>query len=302
MKPLPYLPLGLVYALVLAIITVNPIQAQIFAGFNDGETTSSVDGWTGLAGAGWAHSWQTNTATGASITPRVINTQPLAPGHGHYLSVISRNTSTELSRRTLIRRQYQGHGQVSMSEQHTVSFMFRIDSGLDSISTMHFFDTDSNGSAAPNASTAWHIRDMESGGQRYWNFRHTDNTSVATAVQIYETDTYLFLLNLDPEHRIWTGTITNLDHAAHGRTGNATFTSDDLGFNSSSSQIDTIGGYLHWNVTLAAASEGQPSETTWSLDTISVNPIPESSTYAFLAGAAALLFVIGCRRLRSSVS
>ena len=268
-----------------SLISTTSLDAQIAANFDDGNSTTEVDAWTGAAGDGWVNDWSVNNSTDATLNASVVNTNPLSSGTGNYLSATSSNTNAGGFRRTMIRRQYQDFGSVSLNSQHTLEFLFRLDTGLEGVDRFQFFDTDASGGPSPNSTSAWFIRDGLA--TRQWGFYSEDGTEQTwTDVRLYEGDTYSFSLVLDPENDSVVGTITNLDYTTNSREGNMTFTTDPLDFYGTDA-ASAIGGYAHWQVLMDSGSEAAPTEANWSFDGVSV--IPEPSSYAQLIAIGSVL-------------
>ena len=274
--------------------------ASIIANFDAGSTSEEVDGHPGMAGDGWSAAWGSQTASGSSMVQTVKDTNPLTASSGNYLEIVSTNTrvldpAQGGSDRTIVRRGYEDYGSVALDSQHTISFLFRIDSGLDDLYLGALFDASGNSTAA-GTSSAYYIRHI---GSTWYVYNGT--SLVTTGVSIFEGDTYAFSLDLNPTDKEWTASVINLDYVANGRTGSSEYTSGALAFYGAdyrgATPPDSVGGTPHWNMNMKTKdAEGDPTRTmTWSLD--SVHIIPEPSTSALLMGMG-FMFFLNRRRLR----
>ncbi len=83
-------------------------------------------------GDGWSTAWATNTTganAGTTLVGNVVNTAPLNGG-GNYLSTTLTAGAGAGNGKGVEQRQYTSFGNVSLSQIHTVSFDFRLDSSL----------------------------------------------------------------------------------------------------------------------------------------------------------------------------
>lgn len=181
--------------------TAHRADALIVANFDDGNTDQQVDGNPGKAGNGWANAWSQTVGGGASLDRNVVNTTPLAPGAGNYLFLSSTNTSIGggANRTTIVRRTYEGYGGVTLNTAHTVSFLYRVDSGYADANQIGFFDSFSNTSAA-NADSSFYIRSASGN----WGYYTSDTSNlVSTPVAVLEGNVYSFTIHLDPVEKQW---------------------------------------------------------------------------------------------------
>lgn len=276
--------------------TAPRADALIVANFDGGNTDQQVDGNPGKAGNGWANAWSQTVGGGASLDRDVVNTTPLAPGAGNYLFLSSTNTSVGggANRNTIVRRTYEGYGGVTLNTAHTVSFLYRVDSGYADANMIGFFDSFSNTFAA-NADSSFYIRS----GSGVWGYYTSDTSNLVSApVAILEGNVYSFTIHLDPVEKQWRFTVTDL-------TSGATFSSSDIDFYGANFRGETphnqVGGQLQWNMQLRGVPDGSsPARVvTWSLDSVHIAAVPEPSTAALLfGGGISFLWLLRARTVR----
>lgn len=130
---------------------------------NPGLGAPTADSFRGAAAGGWQSAWTLGTPFGtATSQTQVTNATPLDSG-GNYLQVDF--TSGAGPAGHVVRRQYSsnvGSGGIDITQDHTISFQFRLDSPAANRSTttvgdvIRFFDNIDNSSSSGTA-TSWSI-------------------------------------------------------------------------------------------------------------------------------------------------
>lgn len=274
-------PLLLCLATVCSLLLMPPpLQSQIIANFDDGNTNTEVDGYLGTAGNGWSTAWSTSSNSNATVDGDVIDTNPF-PGGGNYLSLNVENSGVGTGTQAGgVRRTYESFGGVDTSAVHTVSFNFRLDGGIDDLNRVRIMNSST---LNPNASN-WKIRTLGTGSSNF-AFEEGGSSNVNTNVQLVEGNEYYFELTLDPVNNRYIGHVSNLT------TGTDSFTSDWMDF-----QPNTFSSTLHFLVRVTdRASELDPNtEVNFSIDSIHIIPEPGTGLLALLG----ILALLGRRRVK----
>ncbi len=279
---------GIVLALGLACMGASAASAApIVANFTDGNSSSQVDAYTGVAGDGWATAWGTARNTeNSSQTITVTDSNPFPDG-GNRLSVSL--TSTHSAARGLtVARRYDG---VNLAKAQTISFDFRLDSTPAETRRFYFFDSTLSdptlsGEAATNT---WSIRVNANGRVLLGNGRSGANAVFYTVpsgdITLSAGTPYRFTIEVSPAavaaESSYTVRIENLTNPVD------VYQSAALAFIGSHT---ATGGNLNFYSSLEAVSSS--TTLTYSLDNISV--VPETSTVAL---ASAGLVSLGLARL-----
>jgi hypothetical protein len=132
-----------------------PASGAITAEFTDGNGTSSVDQWTGIAGDGWAGGWTSLLPTGDSAT--VTSTTPLNGAGDNYLSVTD-STAGGAGNHNIV-RSITSFGDVDTSQKYTIRWKWRFDGSVTDMEggafndRIHFYGNNgnTNGTSATNS-------------------------------------------------------------------------------------------------------------------------------------------------------
>lgn len=246
----------------------SAIEAGTIASFDGGNSSAVVDGYPGMAGAGWDGAWQTATNNGSfSSGPTVVATSPLSSGGGNYLTATV--ASSAAGGQAAIVRQYQTFGDVDLTQPHTIHFQYRPES------VAAFSDGEDRYQvfAAPavndgtNSNSDWII--MGFGGDwgglplaGKWVFfdgakdgaAFTASALINTGIPIVAGRTYDFSLTMHPSVREWDATISD---------GTNTYTRTSLGFRRNGSDV---GSYLHFGGRANSGGESRP----FSIDNVEI--------------------------------
>lgn len=283
--PTPRLLALLTCCLVLVpIVGIRHAEGQgILANFDDGNTSSEVDGYPGMAGDGWTGPW-TLTQNDAQVT--VTDSDPLTPGSGNYLSA----TIAAGDRQDTLYRQYDSFGNVDLSQPHWISFDFRADN-LDA-----FFDDPttwirlvSSDTTNPNDGNHRYWVGARTGAENgNWGIRDGDRagnvTVIDTGIPVEQGVTYSFLFHIIPETSSYYGTIIS-SNPLH-----QTFESGLLGFRSG---VTTGGTTMVFNIQKANNTGTINELMEFSLDNVAI--VPEPGTV--LLGLSAFM-LLAMRRSR----
>jgi len=268
-------------ALLAGILTAG---AQVLPlDFADGNGTTSVDQFAGIAGSGWKTAWTAQAGGNVTgFTNTVTNANPLAGG-GNYLqtnfSVVGTNQGGQWLR---LSRQLDSSA-ISLSSPVMYAFTLRPDS---TVSNSNETFTIFSGTTATNntgAGDTWKIT-ADGGG---WNvYNGPGNTLVGlgkVGASTLSGTTYQFNIYSDPLTKTWSLTINNL-------TNNVSVSSGVLGWRSTASVENSFLNFISQSGSESAATFG------YSLDSLTV--IPEPSAVALMALGGAAMVVHFRRRLR----
>jgi len=262
--------------LCLTLGVASAPAAVLTLDFANGNGTTSVDQYAGIAGSGWNTAW--TTAAGSNVTSStstVINTTPLYSGSGNYLSTsYTVNGLGGGNQWVRVSRQVNSSA-ISLTSPVSFSFTLRPDS---TVSNANETFTIFNATAATQntgASDTWKIT-ADGGG---WNI-YNGNTAVAVgkvgATNLAGTD-YQFTINSDPSTKTWTATIFNISN-------NVTYNSGTLSWRNTAATSE--------NTFLNFVSQGGAATSQtfgYSLDNIVVVPEPSVGTLAAMGGVSFLL-------------
>ena len=274
-------------------LSTSIASADAVAEFTDGNTSTAVDGYVGMAGGGWANAW-TPLEYFVTATFNVENTNPLYTNSGNYLSITAADPySTGLTgggRATTVRNYTDG---IDLEDDYTISFSIRIDEMDDmdlakdqflvfegaaeatNASSSSFFIIKATGNATdPTIFQQWTVTDGNNDGT-------TD--TLDTNLSLAEGNIYEFVLNVHPDpdgNGIMDGNGT-YDVAITNITASESFSATDLGWRAAGT---TLGGYLHFTTMVAGATDDVGS---MSIDNVAISQaqVPEPSTMVLLASA-----------------
>lgn len=244
--------------------------------FADGNGTTSVDQYAGIAGSGWNTAW--TTASGSSVTASsstVINTAPLYTGGGNYLSTsFTVSGSATANQWVRVSRQINASS-ISLTSPVSFSFTLRPDSTVSNANETFTIFNSTAATQNTSAADTWKIT-ADGGG---WNI-YNGNTAVAVgkvgATALAGTD-YQFTIYSDPSTKTWTATIYNISN-------NVTYNSGTLSWRNTAATSENT--FLNF-----VSQSGATSSQTfgYSLDNIVVVPEPSVSSLTAMAGLSFLL-------------
>lgn len=264
-------------------------DAAIIANFTGGNGTAQVDQYAGIAGNGWMGAWGPNFYTGIATNNSTVKTSsstgynPLKEDE-NYLSIrFDKQKSATAVGGAHLYRQYGDYGDIRLTQAHTVSFTFRIDSPMDRFDAITIWDS-SHGAINASASnqTRWQI-DVSSSNT--WQF--LDNSGrVESNIEVKTGNIYQFVITLDPEFNRYKVSLEDL-------TDGESYVSSFLNF------AYKTGNKASGTLRFGAVPISDPNATVsveMSLGNLVVAPIPEGSTVAMLLSGGALLAWVGARR------
>lgn len=251
--------------LILNLGGVACSYSAILANFSDGNTSSSVDGFVGMAGSGWAGAWTTKT-TNMTLNSATVVTDgsALATGAGNYLAISTSAAAGASGPAMSVNRQYgAAGGEVSLASPVTYSFLFRPDAGSSADYRYSIFDTTAS-QTGTSASNTWAI--VATGGQ--WQV-YNGSTLTSTGLSVTLGEVYSFTIVADPTNREWSVQIADTN-------GSVLYLSDSLSFRSTTAT--SMGGYL----TFAAADTGSSTASDYGFSIDSIAIVPEPTTLVFV--------------------
>ncbi|HBO44018.1 MAG TPA: hypothetical protein DD670_08810 [Planctomycetaceae bacterium] len=255
----------------------------VTAKFDGGNSTTEIDGYTGVAGNGWSDGWKkttkNTTLTATVVSPGDAEFDDLKTGTGAYLSLTSESTAgTEWY--SGIARDYGciNVDGIDWTQAHTVQFKIRLDEDVDSeLSTFtgnndRYSITDNTATAGtthPNntwAINSFGAESVSTGGNvteemvGKWCFTDGDNAGtvvnlINSGIALTTGGVYEFTVDLDPTTRTYD--VSVFDGIS---TGSAT----DLHWRSAALNV---GGFL--NFAFCADSVGETR--AWSIDEIVIS-------------------------------
>ena len=251
---------------------IDPIggMSEVVANFDGGNATDVVDGFTGMAGNGWATDWQVNVnavdptqvvVNGGVVTSADAGFQELHAGDGNYLTLDLNNPAASAGEITsgAVSRSYKARPGIDYRESHTIEFTVRIDEpdvGGDwtymnayddrywmagatsaksvSSTTDTFFIMATGAAGKEDGSIVWGDQIVEK-----WAFADgagdgTIADMVGSGIELVTGGVYDFTIFLDVDTQTYDVTVTD---------GTTTFTAEDLGWRTSATNV---GGYLNF--------------------------------------------------------
>ncbi|NLE38896.1 MAG: hypothetical protein GX621_12800 [Pirellulaceae bacterium] len=272
-------------------VTPPLTPVRVSARFNDGATSSSVDGYPGKAGDGWGGAWAHTVTSngGAAGTVSVLSSQPLKPGEdsGNYAHVVNthgpRDDGTP-SYSGFCRDYKVSAGGIDWTKEHTVQFSIRIDEDLTTSNFSSVNDryhiSNVNNTRNTDTTASWMVTVCGGAGTYAgaddvgeWIFHdgNRDNgamdvtRTVSSNIVVEKGTIYDFTIVVDPETRSYVGTVTDGMH---------TFTTGTLGWRRSSTEI---GDYLMFD-TRGGDNPSMTDVRQYSIDNIVISqgivPVP----------------------------
>lgn len=261
----------------LAAFAISPDHAQAAIVSSDDFSSGTLSG-----GTGWLNAW-TPTAT-VPTTPVVSNASELTAGSGNYLPVaptsVTGNTTHAVSRQ---------FSSVVASSPYTVRFDWRLDTALTNFNTFNdrVHIGGSAGNVTSDATFSWlvGVSAADNGTTNvvpdgnWYVYDYTTNNAfsganlVNTGISLTTGVTYSFVVNVNPAARNYTVTINGSDASS--------YVSGTLDFrNQSSSPTNTLA--------FGSVTNETNDPTTFSIDNISIDGIPEPSSIALLGVMGAI--------------
>jgi hypothetical protein len=207
-----------------------------------------------------------NAQGDATLEATVAEVKPLA-GNGPYLAVVSGGKEGE-ERRTLIYRSFDSEEGTAGGVEQTISFLFRLDSDVETLSRLDFYDS-TDAKAGSNDTSSWQIRSATLKEVPQWGVVGRDGKISWSGVQIVAGDVYKVIVRKFPAEERCEVEIVNMDHEASQHEGKAQFVSswsDYLG----ASVKEGVARSLSFRAVPAEGTTDKPVELRWSLDEVSV--------------------------------
>ncbi|HLA84183.1 MAG TPA: PEP-CTERM sorting domain-containing protein [Thermoguttaceae bacterium] len=291
----------LLVAIVVALLVLLPTisVAETISAYLEG-VSGSVDTWTGAAGEGWLGPWGTKkdtTATGLACA--LTNTSPLLADTNNYVKV-DMDASAANSYGTIGRRYDRSStgpamDKIDVTQDYTISFLYRIDEELGAETTFYSSSVDryqlyqSTGTALGSGSgtnSNWVISSF--GGTNTAGYAGGGGATIpagnwifdeykwnGTAYVAYKWDTginattvgdgtYAVQVTVHPDYT-WDATIS---------AGTASYTQTGMGFRNRA----LTGGYVEF----LGRSSGSDDLRQFSVDSLVVVQVPEPSTLVLL--------------------
>jgi hypothetical protein len=243
-------------------ITVGGMN-EVVARFNDGDTDTAPDGFTGMAGAGWNSAWSTR-GDRATLNATVETDDELHAGYGNCLKMTVDNMDPVSYAIGGVTREYTRVNEdgIDWTKDHTIQFSVRIDENLSFFSQFEelndkyqIFDQP-YARGGTNAETSWGA--YFDGTDLRWTFVDgSDN--VASNIEADTGEVYDFTIAIHPDEHSYDVTLIN---------GDDTFAVDDLSWRNDS---DTVGGFLNF----MARGESTSDVRAWSIDEIVITQAAE---------------------------
>lgn len=276
---------------------VNGFEAQATTGFLTVNGTngpaSDPDQYRGTAGNGWLGGWEF-AAFGANDRVFAINdvaTVPFDGASGNYLRMRVVSTNSTAGRLTND-RDYGSFGGFTTDKAGVFSFVYRVDNtdGFDSTAT---FLRISDGGSVSSQGETWQISTAGTGTKQFV-INGGGGQNISTGVNIGLGTSYAFTIISDPETQTFDVTI---DTDADGSIDFSTATSLNYLQNVSEHAGNLVfTGQVDARVDPNDANARLRTGLQFSVDSISIAPIPEPS--AFLLTAAGSVLITGRRKRR----
>jgi fibronectin type 3 domain-containing protein len=265
----------------LAIATpglVGGTGGQITANFNDGDTTTAVDGYAGMAGGGWFGPWAATKSGTGSFSNSVTSSNPLAGG-GNRLAVNLISGTVNAGYPGTVGRKFDATV-VDGTQPYKIRYRIRWDSTYNPADSLILFGDVGTGYAwGTGSNNTWVITTYDNGGNPVWRVNNGNgaggSTAINTTMPVAVGTVYTMTVNVDPVARSWTVLIDN---------GTTQYQSGTLGFRNAAT-----GGA--GNTFYLGGSVRGPSRTlSYSVDGVIVTngeiaePPAASATANFTAG------------------
>lgn len=282
----PFKSLACAAALLLAFSPLATASVTVLD-FSNGNGTSSVDQYEGIAGGGWSSGWsalQNSASSGSTAgSTGVTDTNPLYAGGDNYLKAgFSTPAGLTGTPQWGYYRQLDS-GAIDLTQEISYHFYFRPENSL---SDADYFIYSRVGSPAVgsdsnatwliyNSGTTWRF----SNGNGSGGFTTVDTGITVTAGVVYE-----FTVISNPVDNTYTANISSSE---------GDYSSSTLNYRNTS---NVEGEYLQYAI--RDKNPGNADEIYFSVDNIGVTQIPETNATAMLI--ALLAFVIAYARRRAN--
>jgi hypothetical protein len=249
----------------IAFLTASAPAATINADFTAGNTTTSVDGYTGMAGNGWLGAWTATVPSGGTTTfsNTVSSTTPLSAG-GNYLSAnlnVASGAAAGGYSGTVARKF--DTTVVSNSAAYSLTFKVRLDTSManESDALNIFGDIGTGYVTTTGGNNTWLIAGYYNSGTPVWTFydgnRAGTSTRVVTDIALTKGLVYTFVVNVDPVNKNWTVAIDN---------GTYVYQSNTLGFRNAATSTSGNTVYFGGEVRNTTSTLG------YSVDAVALAP------------------------------
>jgi hypothetical protein len=261
--------------------------------FSSTDLTSSTGAGTagtGASGNGWLNGWRTASTSGTSSSLRVTDTSPVNSGSNYLSASLASSSSTGTLDAISVARSYDvAGGALATANAFSMSFDFRVDTINASRMSYDIFDNKTRSTGASSTNTSFQFRAVNG----VWNYFDGSSTPVATTMAFAAGTTYSFTISLNPVSSTYSFTISD---------GTSSVSASAINFRASGFATDTTSGsnggrWLTFTGTETTDTAGE--STTFSMDNIVITTaaIPESSSFAALAGLTILGLAVLRRRI-----
>jgi len=305
----------LLVAIAAALLVLLPTisVAETITAYLEGDPTdpTEVDTYPGVPGDGWAAGWEKRTDKLTSHTVAVGTTSPLAVGTGKYLSCFMDASAADGL--LTVGRNYggtdlEGNPIIDLAQDHTISFLFRVDENLGSGST--FFNDGGTPSSADRyelygsyqaglakgvgTNSTWIIgaygasmlagdgtTTIPAGNWVFKDYKSGSNYQYDTGIALANNTTYSFEITLHNPTYTWDAKVTNLTTlATYSRTGM---------------------GYRYLAATYPmpqffGKASASNDNRQFSIDSVVITQVPEPSMLVMVLGAVLAGLTVGRRR------
>lgn len=268
----------------LGLTALSAHAAVLPLDFSGGSGTSSVDQYTGTAGAGWSTAWSATFHSGVTNGSATVGSSaPLATGGGNYLQFNYDTTSAGSGRLARLSRQWDTTA-ISLTDPFTVEFDFRSNvNTAGATQTIVLFG--SNTSAAGTGSAdSWKLT-ADGGG---WSAFNGTTATALGAGTVKANETWHVSVTINPVADTYGVSVQNLT------TSSAVFSVSGLSLRNGA---DASLAWLNFHANGAASLTG----LGFAIDAVSItsSAIPEPSSAALLFGGLALSGAMLGRRRRA---
>lgn len=255
--------------------------AVVALDFSDGNGTTSVTQYTGIAGNGWKTAWQQSFgADTSSGQATVMDESSLIVGGGNYLHV-TYDAGSGSNRSVRVSRQWDITS-VSLTNPFTIDFDFRSDTTVSNNSQTFLIFGSSAAASTTGSSDSWKIS-ADGGG---WHVFDNNTTLASFSTPAVGTATWHVSITIDVVTDTWSVSLTNLSTSI-------AYTASDLALRNGADAS------LSWINFVSNGGQSQ-SDRGFSLDNIAIRSvIPEPSSIALTLGGILLCGVI-IRRVRAN--